>query len=76
VGQLCAAYLLYAGTYYRDAGGNPAGDVTHATIAFDMLVKLNRDTPIDRVRIADLLAVRQALVDQRETRKHGRQAPN
>lgn len=76
VGHLCAAYLLHAGSYYRDADGKPTGEVTHATIAFKMLLRLHRDTPTDRVTIRDLLSVRQALVDLRETHEHGRQAPH
>ena len=76
VGHLCAAYLLHAGRYYRDADGKPTGEVTHATIAFRLLLQLHRDTPTDRVTIRDLLNVRQALVDLREQHEHGRSAPN
>lgn len=75
VGQLCAAYLVHAGRYYVDEQGNQTGEVTHATIAFKMLLKLQRDTPTDRIRVADLLVVRQALVDLRERPRHGRRAP-
>lgn len=76
VSQLCAAYLLHAERYYRDADGKPTGEVEHAAIAFRMLLALLRDTPTDCVQIADLQAVRQALVDLRETHTRGRSAPN
>jgi integrase len=76
VSQLCAAYLLHAGRYYRDPDGKPTGEVTHATIALAELLRMFRDTPTDQIHIADLLAVRQALIDARECRKHGRRAPN
>ncbi len=76
VGQLCASYLLFAGRYYVDENGKPTGEVVHATYAFQMLLELHRDTPTDRVTIRDLLHARQALVDWRDKRKHGRQAPN
>lgn len=76
VGQLCAAYLLHATRYYVDAEGRPTREVENATIAFRMLDKLHRDTPTDRMRVVDLLAVRQALVDRRGVNEKGRQAPN
>lgn len=76
VAQLCAAYLLHAERFYRDEQGHPTGEVTHATIAFRLLLELYRDTPTDRVTIRDLLNVRQALVDLREKHEHGRQAPS
>lgn len=75
VHQLTATYLLHAARYYLDTEGKPTGEVTHAQIAFEELLRLHRDTPTDQVRIADLLAVRQALVDLREKRRRGRQAP-
>jgi integrase len=76
VAQLCAAYLLHAEQFYRDEHGHPTGEVTHAAIAFRMLLQLHRDTPTDRVRIADLHAVRQALVDDRPRHERGRAAPD
>jgi integrase len=76
VAVLAARYLLHAGTYYRDADGKQTGEVTHAEIAFEMLLRLHRDTPTDQVHIADLLAVRQALIEHRPDHKQGRQAPN
>lgn len=76
VGQLCAAYLLTAERFYRDERNNPTGEVAHAAIAFRMLLQLHRDTPTDQVRIADLIAVRQALVDLRPDNGKGRKAPN
>ena len=76
VGQLCAAYLLHAERYYRDERGEPTGEVYHAKIAFRLLLKLHRKATTDRVRIADLMVVRQALIDLRETHKHGRKCPD
>jgi integrase len=74
VAQLCAAYLLHAQRFYRDEHGHATGEVTHAAIAFRMLLQLHRDTPTDRVRISDLQAVRQALVDDRPQHERGRAA--
>ncbi len=76
VGQLAAAYLLHARRYYVGADGEPTREVENAVAAFRMLLRLHRDTPTDRFRIADLQAVRQALVDLRERNAKGRQAPD
>lgn len=76
VEQLCAEYMLFAARYYLDPDGKPTGEVVHATYAFEQLLGLHRATPTDQVTIADLLAVRQALVDLRPERERGRRAPN
>ncbi len=76
VGQLCAAFLLHAERYYVGPDGGPTREVTNLRAALRMLLDLHRDTPTDRFTIKDLLDVRQALVDLRETHKKGRQAPD
>lgn len=76
VEQLCAEYLLFAARYYVDTDGTPTGEVVHARYAFEELLRLLAATPTDQVTIADLLTVRQALVELRPTRERGRRAPN
>lgn len=74
VAQLCGAYMVHAQRYYVDADGNQTGEVVSATYAFAMLLNLLRDVPTDRVRIRDLITVRQALVDERDPDRKGRKA--
>ena len=76
VGQLAAAFVLWAGRYYVDANGRTTGEVVSATYAFEVLLDLHRDTPTDRITIGDLLNVRQAMIDGRAVHEKGRQAPN
>jgi integrase len=76
VEQLCAAYVLHAEKFYRDADGQPTGEVTHSLIAFRMLRRLYSTAHTDRITIRDLLQVRQALVELREEHEQGRTAPN
>ena len=75
VTQLAAAYVLHAQRYYVDEHGEPTGEVTHATYAFSMLLRLYRDIPTDQITIRDLLTVRQALIDTPPTHERGRRAP-
>jgi len=76
VQQLCAAYVLHAEQFYRDADGRATGEVTHALIAFRVLLQLHCETPTDRITIRDLLGVRQGLINLREQHEHGRSARN
>lgn len=63
VGQLAAAFLVHCRNYYVDADGKRTRGVEHFTAAMEPLLKLLRDVPTERLTIADLIAVRQLLVD-------------
>lgn len=75
VEQLAATFLLHAQRFYVDDAGKSTREVASSVYAFRHLLDLHRDTATDRIRIRDLIAVRQAMVDHRETDGEGRKAP-
>ncbi len=65
VGQLVAAYLVFAEGYYVDASGVRSKGLVNIRHAMAPLLRLLRDVATDRLGIADLIAVQQLLVDGR-----------
>ncbi len=63
IGQLAAAFIVHATRYYVGPDGRPSRTVVHLRHALQPLLRLFRDTPTDRLTIANLVTVRQLVVD-------------
>lgn len=73
VGQLAAAFLLWASRYHVDQERRPTKEVRAARLAFEPLLDLHRDTPTDKMTIKALLDVRQQLLDARKLDDEGKE---
>ncbi|MBL8751406.1 MAG: site-specific integrase [Planctomycetes bacterium] len=71
-----AAFLQHAQRYYVAPDGTPSREIQNLECAVRTLAKLRGNRPTDRITIRDILEVRQALVDARETYKNGRRLQN
>jgi integrase len=58
VAQLCASFLLFADSYYRDAEGRLSKGVRNYPPAFAPLLELHRDLHTDQLSVAHLVDVR------------------
>src|SRR5262249_14713725 len=62
VAALAFAFLQHAQRYYVDADGNRSRSIDNFAAAFEPLLRLYRDLPTDRFRVADMERVREELV--------------
>lgn len=72
IGELAGRWLEYCGTTYRRADGRPTGEI-HACIRAAELLKSVANQAIESLTRADLLNIRQQLVEQnlsKQTIKH------